>query len=361
LPGAEFLDLMAEDSPLGVLTDDIAKAWPDATLTAVGVLDSFAIVDIDDPTGPDHELPDEQEWWDSLAEPPNRLLGVRDLDLIADDAWPRALRLLARDPLTWRAMHEPDGYTAWWIRRNALLAGAPPREWRMPDATALDGLYDPVPDLGIDPRLLAAIGVRATIGPEDAEEILTRLGDPARSIPPGVVLRAHATLAEFEIDIDPPERVRTLDGETHPAAECVVLDGPWSLGMLPDHVVVSAGEDFGLAEPLAELLDLPLASEETESTVDDAGEPVQWSELGAVVAACELLGIEVPAGGPRVHEELTVAGAAVPWWVDQDHVVHVEDSAPALGRALAWSVDRWPDRHAIVALIDEPEARTSLT
>jgi hypothetical protein len=361
LPGAKFLDLLADDSPLGVLADDVAKTWPATTLAAVGVLESFAVVDIDAPDGPDHDLPDEREWWDSLAEPPSRLLGIRDLDLIADDAWPSALRLLAGDPLTWKALHDPDGYTAWWIGHNALLSGAIPRDWRLPGAAALDGLYDPVPDLGLDERLLAAIGVRDGIEPDDAAEILARLGDPDRSVPPGVAMRAHATLAEFEIDVDPPDRVRTIDGATHAAGDRVVLDGPWLLDVLPESQVISAGSDFGLAEPLAELLDLPLASEVIESTVDDAGEPVPWSDLGAVVAACELLGIDVPLGGPRVHDELTVAGKPVRWWVDRDHIVHVEDSADALGRALAWSVDRWPDRHALVALIDDPESRTALT
>src|SRR5262249_25125285 len=149
LPGSAFLDLLAEDSPLGVLADRVAKTWPATVLTGLGVLDSFAIVDDESPTSPDHDLPDEQEWWDSLPEPPARLLAVRDLDLVADDAWPRALRLLAGDPRTLRALREP-GYTTWWLARFALVDGAAPRDWRLPRLVDLAWLYDPTTVLDPD-------------------------------------------------------------------------------------------------------------------------------------------------------------------------------------------------------------------
>jgi hypothetical protein len=359
VPGSAFLEVLDEDAPLGVLAEDVAKAWPATVLTAVGVLDSFAVLDEENPAGPDHELPDEEEWWDSRQEPPNRLLAVRDLDLIADDAWPKALRLLAGDPVTWRALHQRGGYTSWWISHNALLAGAVPRDWRLPVAASLAGLYDPVPDVGLDETLLAQIGVRTALDAADTEEVLARLGDSDRAIPPGVVLRAYAAMAEHRAEVDPPDWVRTLDGHVRAASECVVLDAPWLLGVLPESRVVSAGPEFELAEPLAELLDLPLASEEQQSTVDRPGEFVLWSDLGAVVAACELMDVDVPAGGVLIHEELTVSAIRVPWWVDRGRV-HVEDSADALARALAWSTDRWEDRHMLAVLINDPEPGTTL-
>jgi hypothetical protein len=359
VPGSPFLEVLEEDSPIGVLSDDVAKAWPATVLTAVGVLESFAVVEEDDPAGPDHELPGEEEWWAARAEPPQRLLAVRDLDLVADDAWPRALELLAGDPTTWRALHQPGGYTSWWISHHAVLAGAPPRDWRLPKAESLAGLYDPVPDLGISEQVLSAIGVRAELDAADADDVLDRLGDPDRAIPHGVVRGALAALAELGADVDPPDWVRTIDGQVRAATECVVLDAPWLLGVLPDTRVVSAGPDFELAEPLAELLDLPLASEADQSTVDGAGEFVLWSELGAVVAACELMDLDVPAGGVLVHDELCVSAIRVPWWVDRGRV-HVEDSAEALARALAWSTGRWEDRHALAVLINEPEPRITL-
>jgi hypothetical protein len=224
-----------------------------------------------------------------------------------------------------------------------------------------------VPPLGLDENLLTTIGVRHTLtvdDPADAEDLLARLGDPDRHIAAGAVLRAHAVLAAAGLDaeeIDPPSRVRTLAGQAIEASDAMVLDGPWLLGALPDDRVVSAGEDFALAEPLADLLDLPLASATLESIVDSSGEHVPWTELGAVVAACELLDLEIPSGGPIVHDQLTVGSVAVTWWIDRANRVHVEDSADALARALAWTTDRWLDRHTLSALITDPEPRTQLS
>ena len=189
----------------------------------------------------------------------------------------------------------------------------------------------------------------------DPEELLDRLGDPGREVSPGMVQRAHAILATVAPeDVEPPDRIRTIDGRVHAADDCVVLDAPWLLGVFPDERLVCAGEDFALARRLAEVLDLPLASAAVESTVGTDGDWVRWNELGAVVAACDLLGVDVPDGGVLVHEKL-----GVPWWVDEDGI-HVEDTAPALARALAWATDTWPDRHTLTALIDEPDARTQL-
>jgi hypothetical protein len=112
--------------------------------------------------------------------------------------------------------------------------------------------------------------------------------------------------------------------------------------------------DFDLAASLAELLDIPLASEGVHAGPDGAGTPVSWAELGAVVDACDLVGIPVPDGGPIVHEGLTVAGRPVAWWVE-DGVVHCEDSTAGLGRARAWVTERWEERHLLVALLEDPE------
>ncbi|HET9139605.1 sacsin N-terminal ATP-binding-like domain-containing protein [Actinophytocola sp.] len=362
LPSSAFLELLVPDSPLGVLADRVAKAWPPAVLTAVGVLGSFAVLDDDEATGPDHDLDGEREWWDGLPEPPDRVLAVRDLDLVADEAWPAALRLLAAEPDTLAALRLPGGYTSWWIARNAVLGGAPPRDWRLPEADGLTGLYDPVPDLGLGADLLTAVGVLDRLEAAAPADLLARLADPARAVAPGVVLRAHAELAGADpAEVDPPDRVRTLSGRVAAAEDCVVLDAPWLLGVLPPDRVVSAGEDFALAPALAEVLDLPVASAEVPPTVDTEGDWVAWSDLGAVVAMCDLLDIPVPSGGPIVHDTLTVAGTRVPWWIDAQNVLHAEDSAEALARALAWTTDTWPDRHTLTALIDDPAPHTYLT
>ncbi len=124
LPDAALRPLLADDVPLAVLHPDWAARFPRDVLTAVGVLDGFALVVDEEPVGPDHDLDDEDRWWDGLAEPPSRLVAVRDLDLVDDAAWPAALALLAADRATREAA--TTGYTAWWLARHARLGGRRP-------------------------------------------------------------------------------------------------------------------------------------------------------------------------------------------------------------------------------------------
>ena len=355
LPGTAFLTVLAEDSPVGVLAEDIAARWPPHVLAAVGVLDGFTVVVDEAPEGPDHDLADEADWWDDQPEPPERLEAVRDLDLVADDAWPAAIRLLASEPETWRVLR--GGYTAWWIAHHALLAGQPPAHWRLPAATELAGLYDVAPT-DLEPRLQELMGVRVELAvesTEDAEDLLERLADPGRTITRGVIRRAYTALAEAvrdgvvdPADLDPPAEVRTADGDV--TDNGAVLDVPWLAPVTDGYVSV----DADLAASLAELLDIPLASEGAPAGPDTEGSPVLWADLGAVVDACDLVGMPVPEGGPIVHEGLEVAGRPVAWWV-ADGTVHCEDSTAGLGRALAWVTERWEERHLLVALLEDPE------
>jgi hypothetical protein len=318
------------------------------------VVDGFSVVVDDEPSGPDHDLADESAWWSSVPDEPARVVAVRDLDLVAD--WPAALRLLASDPVTWRAVTEPDGYTGWWIARHALLAGKPPRSFRLAEASLLDGLFDVVPDLELPEHVLRAAGVRSQLeiwDDEDAEFVLERLGDPDRVVADAVVLRAYAGLPEG--DFAPPERVRVLSGAVVAADDVVVLDHPWLLGVVPASRVLLADG----SEELADLLDLALASEEFDGSPDHVGEVVSWQDLGAVRMACELLSVALPDGVVVVHDSLFVDGARVEWWM-ADSVPHAADTPEGLGRALAWVSGRWADRHTFVALIADPTAATLL-
>jgi hypothetical protein len=384
LPDAPLLEVldpeaMGEDGRLGVLDAAMADRWPRDVLARLGVLDSFTLLTDDAPSGPDHGLPDEERWWATVAEDVvTELVAVRYLDLVADDRWPAALRLLAADPDTRRVLYQPAGYTPWWVARNAVLAGRPPRDWRLPAAEPLAGLYDPLPDLGLADSLLTAVGVRvdlAVADSDDALDLVRRLGEADRPVPAGAALRAHAALAEAvrsgqieAADMEPPERVRALSGDAVGANDAVVLDRPWPLGVVAADRVVSAGpEPFGGesvddAEPtpaaaLADLFDLPVATDEVVAEVTSEGDAVGWAELGAVVLACDLVGCPVPAGDIVVHDALRVRAAgeerAVPWWVADDRV-HAEDTPEGLARALAWVLDRWPDRHLLAALINDP-------
>ncbi|MGZ3141046.1 sacsin N-terminal ATP-binding-like domain-containing protein [Lentzea chajnantorensis] len=152
LPDSPLVGVLESDA-FPVLSKEVADTYPRTALVALGVVDGFTLVVDDEPAGPDHDLADEQAWWTAGPDEPARVVAVRDLDLVAD--WPAALRLLAADPVTWRAVTEPDGYTGWWIARHATLAGRAPQEYRLPGATALEGLFDVVPDLEL-PRPRAA-------------------------------------------------------------------------------------------------------------------------------------------------------------------------------------------------------------
>jgi hypothetical protein len=339
--------VLAADAPLGVLAATVAAEHDAAALQAVGVLDSFAILEDPDPTGPDHDLDAEEQWWDwvlEAGEPPTRLLAVRDLDLVDEAHWPAALRRIAADPTGLAALRMPGGYTGWWLSRYARFGGHPPAHWRLPGASALEGLYDVVPGTDIDHALLSAAGVRTGLsvaGAADAADLLARLADPDRTVIPAVVHAAHAALAGADIDpadVEPPARVRAVTGEVVDADRAMVLDAPWLAAVLPAGQLVSGGDP----DALAELLDLPVASERAAPELLDtgAGRTVRWAELAEVVAVCAAAGLTVPPGTLQLHEQLCVrhdgAQHPVPFWVTPDGTVHATDPVRAL--CAAWQL-----------------------
>lgn len=359
LPGSELLDVLdpdaiGDDAPLDVLDPAFASRWPSGVLTSVGVLDGFVVASGSEAAGAE---PDgAEEGWTDEDELP-----IRDLDLVADGAWPAAVRLLAARPATWHALSAPDGRVRRWLARHALLADRPPQQWRLPSAHRLAGLFDPVPDVGLDERLLTAIGVRTDLAladGHDADVVCDRLADPDRTVPPGLALRAHAALAQVPPDdVEPPAAVRTLAGGVCPAEDAAVLDAPWLLAVwAPDRLV--AVPDYEDAPALADVLDLPLAGDETSAEVTSEGEFAAWSDLPAVVDVADLLGVDLPDGGVVMHDELVVGSRPVPWWYDG--ALHASDTSDGLGRAFAWAARRWPDRALIIALLDDPDPRTVL-
>jgi hypothetical protein len=342
LPDAALRPLLAADVPLDALDAQFAALVPVAALRAVGVVDGFAVLVDEEPQAPDHDLDDEERWWDSLPAPPTRLVAVRDLDLVADDAWPAALALLAGDRDTRTAITTPGSYAAWWLSRHARLGGSRPAHWRLESATALAALYDPTPG-GPDEAVLAAIGVRADLHVSDtaaAADLLARLADPARRPDVALAAQAYAELADAVADghVDPddlalPEQVRALDGTVADVDVAMVLDRPWLAAVLPPGELVTGGDPG----PLAELLDLPLASDIIDAVVDGDGERVRWAELPAVVVACHTLGVPVPAGELTVHEALHVTLTRphtgrfpVPTWRDAAGHWHASDPVHAL-------------------------------
>ncbi|MGH3670173.1 MAG: sacsin N-terminal ATP-binding-like domain-containing protein [Pseudonocardiaceae bacterium] len=341
LPGGALRELLVADAPLGVLDPACAAEQPAGALRAAGVLDYFAVLDETDPDGPDHDLDAEEQWWawaqSAGGEQPGRLLAVRDLDLIDDRCWPAALRRIAADPAGLAALRQSGGYTGWWLARHARIGGHPPPHWRLAGVATLEGLYDAVPVRDTGEALLVAAGVRAGLtitGPADAADLLARLADPTRVVTPAVVHAAHAALAGAGLDpaeVEPPDRVRAVTGEVIDAQRAVVIDVPWLAEVLPAAELVSGGDPGALAE----LLDLPLASERAAPELLDAagGRAVRWGELVEVVAVCAAAGIAVPEGTLRLHHKLRVrhrgAEHTVPFWVDPDGTVHAADPVRA--------------------------------
>ncbi|CAL99944.1 hypothetical protein A8924_0997 [Saccharopolyspora erythraea NRRL 2338] len=381
LPEAALREVLAPDAPLGVVDAEFAARWPAGLLRSIGVIDSFVVHVEEEPAEPDTGFADAERWWlDNEAEqhdqwPPDRFVGIRDLDLVAEDAWPAALRLLAEDPDTLRALRDPAGYPAWWIARHASLAGLPPRHWRLPAAEEIAGLYDPVPDVGLDTEQLRLAGVRDAMRVDDAADaadLIERLGDVDRALRAGTALRAHRALADAVAcgvidasEIEPPHSVRSLSGAVVSAERAAVLDEPWMLGVLDAPLLVSGGSpDQFDAEALAELFDLPLASEENAMQVQGPGRAQRWGDVARVATSCELLGIAVPTGEVTLHDTLVVQAATtghrVHWWVDTGGTVHAERTPDGLGRALAWAAGSWGERFALGALLADPEATTLL-
>jgi hypothetical protein len=138
-------------------------------------------------------------------------------------------------------------------------------------------------------------------------------------------------------DLDPPQRVRALDGTVVDVAAAVVLDAPWLAAVLPAGEVVSGGDPRALAD----LLDLPTASEVVDAEVAGEGRAVPWRALPEVVVACDALGVAVPAGEVALHDELWVVlhrpvpgRHRVPAWRDGAGRWHAQDAVRALLGAL---------------------------
>ncbi|MBF6298538.1 ATP-binding protein [Nocardia amamiensis] len=340
LPGAPLRDLLVPDAPFGTVDPELVDRYGADALRAIGVGWDFSVIVEADPTGPDHDLADEERWWSTLPDDPPELAAVRDLDLVDDTAWAEALRQLAATPRTRRLLADAEGYTAWWLREYARIDGTPLGLLGHPGDTEFAGLLPvfAVPD--VDPGTLRAVLANPdAITGELASALLEALADPSKTTVPEIVSRTHARLSAAVAanvldltDLEPPDRVRALSGAVVDPGDAFVLDQPWfGLAVPPDRLVVGAAET---ASALAALLDLPLVSEAVTAEVVDAGRRTTWAAEPLGVVLRQLFTLPVQDGELVLHEDLLVrlSGAiestvAVPWWC-AGSTVHVRAPRP---------------------------------
>lgn len=345
LPGAPLARVLVADSPFTTIAAEAVERYGAEALRAIGVGWSFTLVSEEDPTGPDHDLDDEDTWWEGLVEDPPRLLAVRDLDLVDEAEWPEALRLLLSDAATRPLLADRDGYTAWWLHHHAHIDGIQLGLMRHPDDTVFAGLLPQLP--GFDALDLTVL--RGVLADPDivtvmlAEELLDALADPARTPLPEPISQTYRLLAEAlesgRLDVEElvlPDQVRALSGEVIGVDDALVLDLPWwGPALPPERLVVS---DLATARSLATLLELPLASEVITAEVVSTGRATSWiaDPLGVLLRL--QFDLPTPAGDLVVHEELLVrlsgayeATVAVAWWRDGD-VTHVQSQPQNMAR-----------------------------
>jgi len=379
LPGGPLAEVVAADTPFGTVGPAILNRYGAATLEAVGVLSSFGLLVAADVAfdAPDLDLDGAQEWADDISArlpggdvPPVavELLAVRDLELVDPARWPRALELLAAPSLR-AALVEPtrvllaDGrhadvpsYTAWWLRRHPVLGGHRPTDVRAAGTDPLlAGLYDEA-TLPADRAVARALGVRTALAellaePGGPDELLDRLADPGRPVTRAQLRALWAALAAVD-EAAPPDRVRVVCGDevvVSNAEDALVLDAPDLWPLVAAQPLVLAPYDRALR--LADLLDLPLVSEEVVGRVESspACQPVP-----AIARA-------VLPDAPTTyyaHDRLVVDGVPVPWRYTSG-AVHAAGPV-GLASGLAWASGRWSARHLLAALLGDPGASARL-
>lgn len=369
------------------IAGDLLDRYGVPSLEAVGVLASLGVVAASDVALdrlPEalQDLDGIEDWAYDVAPDGSRygagvgeLEAIRDLDWITDDSWPKALQILGSEPELRRALVTqvrvvgPDdrplgvpSYAAWWIREHVLLDDGEPLAGRAdPDAEpVLATFLDEAPawTAGLDPEVRTAVGLVRDVGDLDADGIglvLDRLADPERDVDEASVLRLWnrlGTMALFPGAAPAQVRVLDADGGTRvtDADGAVVVDGPmWVQREDLGGFVIGSG---AAADGLSDLFDVPLAQEVAEGTIDGEGTA---ADVPAIVR--ELVP-EVPATWWE-HEELTVDGVEVSWWVDADGAPHAA-TFDGLAKALAWAAGRWDQRHVIRAVLNEPDRSVEL-
>jgi hypothetical protein len=386
LPDGPLAGVVAADAPFGVIDPEMLERYGAATLEAAGVLSSFDLLTAHDVDLADLDLDEAGEWAEHVlallprvtagaaAVPPIavEVAAVRDLEFVDPERWPRALDLLARLPLR-AALVEPvrvrlaDGrhadvpsYTAWWLRRHVTLAGRRPAGLRAAESDPLlAGLYDDLAAApsGVltDPAIAHVLGVRTSLAdllaePGGPDELLTRLADETRPVSRPQLRALWAALATADLtpdDITPPDHVRTIRGTeiiVASADDVLILDAPDLWPLVADQPLVLG--PYTTAARLADLLDLPLASEEVPGTIVTTGEERPIPEIVRSV-------LRNAPETYKSHDKLVVDGVEIPWRYS-DGEIHAATPA-GLACGLAWATSHWQARHVLAALLMSPD------
>ncbi|MGW2325464.1 sacsin N-terminal ATP-binding-like domain-containing protein [Streptomyces sp. NPDC001700] len=395
LPGGAFEQVMREGE-LAACDADLAERWGEQPLSAVGVLAGFTLVRATDvvldpdelePREGDFAEPDDvgvldavdvwcEDALDRLPETPvppvaTEIVAVRDLDLVDDDAWPRALAMLAqpplRDALTQRVrVLLPDGttesvrsYTAWWLRGHPVLDGRRPAGLRAAGGDPLlAGLYEPVDAAGFeDEQVLRALGVRTSVAalldePGGAAELLARLADPDRPVTSAQLHALYGYLADLDPDqVTLPDELRAVvDGEPR------VVDADGVLvADAPDLMPLAEADGRALlpvrparAADLAELFQVRRLSEAYPAQVTSRGETYE------VPAAVRELLPDAPLSYVE-HEELLIEGGTELDWryvSGPDATLHAS-TVEGVAAGLSWAAGHWSRRFEVAALLED--------
>jgi hypothetical protein len=207
-----------------------------------------------------------------------------------------------------------------------------------------------------DPVIARVLGVRSSLTellaePGGPDDLLARLADPGRPVTRpqlrGLWSAIAAAAGLAANDVTPPDRVRAVLGDRQVVADAgdvLVLDAPdlWPLAAGRPLVIAP----YRHAARLADLLDLPLASDEVAGVVKEAGDlrPVPGALLDALTGA--------PATY-REHDALAADGTDVPWRYTGGEL-HAA-TAEGLAHGLAWAAGHWAARHLLASLLTDPD------
>ncbi|MDT0343245.1 sacsin N-terminal ATP-binding-like domain-containing protein [Streptomyces litchfieldiae] len=396
-PDSVFQRIIREGE-LAACDPELAARWGEQPLTAVGVQGDFALIRATDvvldpdelePRDADFAEPDDiglldavdvwcEDTLDALPDaalPPvaAEVLAVRDLELVADDAWPQVLGLLARPPFRTALtaavrVRMPDGtierarsYTAWWLRGAPILDGRRPAGLRAADGDPLLAhLYEDADTADVDEEVLHALGVRTTARallaePGGAADLLARLADPDRPVTSAQLHGLYALLAELDPDdVTLPDELRAVvDGvpTVVAAGDALVADAPDLLPLATGRALLPVPPDRAAA--LAAVLDVrPLGA------ALPAEPPASGTEREVPAAARALLGEGTPATYVE-HDELVISAVELDWRLSADGTLHAA-TVEGLAAGLAWATGQWPRRFELAALLEDPSRADEL-